>query len=211
MNVSKSKLGKLSLSWYPARVAPRGLFLLLAVVWFILPLPTSLAGGPSYKKELKKWTRHDEVYQREDLYASIHWTATLQSADFLRTKVEEIIRIYDYDPAKAREVRQAELEKFGRYVSFYVSFYGYQYQFSDLSQKRNGWKLTLDVDGRQYEPVRFEKLDTRLRPLYQKLYPYSTVWANHYYVYFPKPDDFDRASRVALSVRGPLANSTLLW
>lgn len=185
-------------------------FVLVLFLGVFLWQPQTQAASPKkiYKKALKKWSRQQEVYQREDFYVSIDWTATYQSPEFVEAKASRMNQIYDFRGEKARDVLLKEQEKFSKYTGFYVAFYTYQYRFSDLNSKGNGWKLYLEANGERYEPVKIEALK-RLRPLYQTLYPYSNLWSRHYYIYFPKVNA--APSDIKLKVTGPLGYSTLSW
>lgn len=185
-------------------------FIVLAFVFCLVPVPDSQAEKFNYKRELKKWTRSDEVYQRDDFYASLSWSATYQGPRFVRAKVRKMAEIYDDGAERTEHILNAELNKFSRQAGFYVSFYAYNGHYADLSQKRNGWRLTLWVNGRRYEPDKFEKF-TKVRPLYQELYPYSNQWSRHYYVYFPLPVSDLEGAAFELRIRGPTGESSLRW
>lgn len=170
--------------------------------------PPAYARAPSYKKILKKYTRHNEVYQREDIYASISWHVTWQADEFLQAKVAKIAKIYRHDENEKESQRRSEQGKFGDFESFFVSFYSYDFKNADLSRSTENWQLTLSVDGEEFSPVRIEKVGT-LSPLKQVLFPYSNLWARHYFVYFPKVASYGK--KIELRVDGPYGHSALTW
>jgi len=181
---------------------------LLIILLAVLIFPTNLFAKSAYKKELQRWTRQEEVFQGPDFYASINWAATYQSPSFLKAKIEKMSKMFEYSPQKKIEVATEEQNKYGDYYSFFVSFYSYQYKYSDIFDKKSAWEIYLEVDGKRYKPVKHENL-SRVTPLYQKLYPYSNIWSRHYYVYFPKTDSQD--SPLKLIVTGPQGKSELNW
>lgn len=191
----------------------------LIAVWFLSALLVLASGqahaksarhkeDKTYTKILKKWTQSDEVYQREDFYASLKWFATLQNAAMINARVDLLSHIYEYDFAKSEALRAQEHKKFDDVIAFYVSFYAYDYKTDDLARDKNDWKLFLEVDEQKVVPLRIEKV-SRVSPVEQSLYPYSNAWAQHYYVYFPKPKI--SYSSIRLSVFGPAGKSSLVW
>jgi hypothetical protein len=180
-----------------------GFFLFL---FFLSPL--AHAKNP-YKKAVKKWTREHEVYQREDFYTSLKWFATLQSDDFIAAKAQEMAQIYEYDGSQHQAYLKKELDQHQPYLSFFVSFYGYDYNNSDISNEKSDWKIQVEVNGERYEPVKIVKID-KLKPLHQRLYPYANLWSRHFFIYFPKPAGAD-SSQVRLLMNGPFGNDELIW
>lgn len=175
----------------------------------ILSLSPFVHAKNPYKKAIKKWTRDNEVYQREDFYASLKWFATLQSDDFIVAKAQEMAKIYEHDAGQTQIYLKKEMDQHHPYLSFFVSFYGYDYNNSDISNEKAGWKLHVEVNGERYEPTKIVRID-KLKPLHQRLYPYSNIWSRHFFVYFPKPAGAD-ASQVKLLVNGPFGNDELIW
>lgn len=159
-----------------------------------------------YRKAFKKWTKSDELYQREDFYASMAWHVTYLSPGFLSTLVDEVARIYDYSPAETDKYRREVMQKFGDNSVFFVSFYGYDYKASDISKKDSVWKLRLETADSRDEPEKIE-LIKKPDPLLTQLYNYIRPWARHYYVYFPQVD----APTVKLKVNGPHSQGELTW
>lgn len=163
----------------------------------------------SYRKAFKSVTRHDEVYQREDFYASMTWHASHLSSDFLAAQVEEVARIYDWSPSEKEKYASTQQTKFSNYTVFFVSFYAYDYKTSDLSDNDSIWSLKLEVGGQRYEPVKFEAV-SRPTPLDIQLYPYINSWSRHYFVFYPKFTSDERGDLI-LKISGPHAQDSLSW
>lgn len=165
---------------------------------------------PSYNRILKKWTRHDDLYQRDDFYASLVWKATFLSDAVLQAQIEKIAKIYDHDAEKLAEAQAEQNKRFAGKVGFYVSVYTYDFKSADLNDPRNEWLVQMEVDSKKYRSEKIEKLG-KLTPMYQKLYPYSDIWSRQYLVYFDKPENFDGATKIKLSLNGPEAKGVLEW
>ena len=162
-----------------------------------------------YNKEFKRWTREEQLYQRPDFYASITWTVTFLSPKFIEALGDEIARIYDHSAREKSEYHRENLAKFDELTPFFVSFYAYDRNTMDLTQKYPSWKVRLVVNGRRYDAVRVEKI-AKPDVLTVTLFPYVKAWANHYYLYFPKVD-LTGTTQFELSVDGPYAKGRLSW
>lgn len=163
----------------------------------------------AYRKAFKNVTRYDEIYQREDFYASLTWYATHLSDEFLAAQIEEVARIYDWSPSEKEKYADEQRAKFSNYTVFFVSFYAYDYKTSDLSKKDSVWSLKLETGGQRYEPVKFEAV-SRPTPLDIQLYPYINPWSRHYLVYYPKFSSAPKGD-LMLRVSGPYAQGSLAW
>jgi hypothetical protein len=177
---------------------------------FLVILASASVEARSYNSILKKWTRHDDLYQRDDFYASLVWKATLLNDAVLQAQIEKIAKIYDHDNVKIAEAQAEQNKKFAGQVGFYVNMYTYNFKSADLNDPRNEWLVQMEVNGEKYRSEKIEKLG-KLTPMYQKLYPYSDIWSRQYLVYFEKPQNFDEATQVRLSLNGPEAKGILAW
>jgi hypothetical protein len=162
-----------------------------------------------YRKALKTWSRSDELYQRQDFYASMKWDVTYFSPDFFAAQVDEVARIYDSSPAENAKYGNDQHAKFGGFTIFFVSFYGYDYKNSDLAKKNSVWTLRMEVGGERYDPVKFESVN-KPTPLDRQLYPYINTWARHYFVYFPKISVLNPGD-LKLKINGPYSQGSLSW
>ena len=162
-----------------------------------------------YKKAIKTWTHSDELYQRDDFYASMIWHVTYLSLKFLSAQTGEISAIYEYSESeRARYVREQQ-NRFGGYDVFFVSFYGYDYKTADLGNKDSIWQLRLEAGSRRVAPVKFEELK-KPTPLDIQLYPYINTWSHHYFVYFPKTSGLG-TGELKLKINGPYSNGEFVW
>ncbi|MBF0104502.1 MAG: hypothetical protein HQM16_04150 [Deltaproteobacteria bacterium] len=185
-----------------------GFVVLVLFLFFLFIFPASLSAKNIYKKQLRASSRTKEVYQRDDLFASVRWHVTYQTPEFVQAKAEKMAKFYKYEGQKKQDLIQAERAKFDAYTAFYISFYAYDYKYADISNQDNHWKLYLEADGERFEPVKFERIE-KVTPLYEVLYPYSNVWSRHYYVFFPKLNT--DSLPVKLIVTGPTGSSELKW
>jgi len=183
--------------------------LLFCILFSFIIFPSDLYAKKSYKRVLKSWTRQKEVYGRDDFYACMKWFVTYQSNEFVNSKIDKVTGMYKYSDQKAGQFLQAEKEKYDGYYGFYISFYAYDYRYSDLSAKDSVWELQLEVDGKQMSPAKIKKISS-LTPFYRSLYPYSNVWSRHYIVYFPKKTKISNPP-LTLSINGPFGHSSLKW
>lgn len=180
----------------------------LLIVFLVLPSHAWFKKSP-YKKALKQNTRGEQLYQRPDFYASVVWTATRLDEVFLQDLSDEIARIYDHTPAEKHSYYRGNLEKLEGYMPFFVSFYAYERNKRDLTQKYPSWKVRLVANGRRYDPVKVEKI-AKPDVLEALLFPYVKPWAEHYYIYFPKVH-LSGGTGVVLTVHGPHAKGQLVW
>lgn len=182
--------------------------LILCILPILQPSHAWFKKNP-YTKEVKGHTRTDELYQRSDFYASISWTATLLDETFLQVITDEVGRIYDYRPAEKNSYYQDNLKRYEEGTVFFLSFYAYEKNVVDLTQKYPTWKIRLEVDGKRYDPIRVQKIG-KPDVLTALLFPYVKPWANHYYLYFPKLN-LGESHGVTLTVDGPNAHGKLVW
>ena len=181
----------------------------LLVFLFVIPPSFAHTKKSSYHKAFKRWNRHQELYQREDFYASISWNVVLLSDSFLDSMADEVARIYNYGPEESDHYLRGQKEKYGGHPSFFVSFYAYDPTSSDLSVEKTVWKIRLLVDGKRFEPVRVDKISSPT-PLDKVLFSFIRPWADHYYLHFPEVD-LENAQDVSLTIHGPNAKGSLDW
>jgi hypothetical protein len=183
----------------------------LSCAVLVLFSPGAFAAAPksAYKKVVKTWTHEDELYQRDDFYASMKWHVTYLSSEFQAGQNEFVAAVYDYSPAeKAKFVRERQ-NRFGGYTAFFVSFYGYDYKTADLAAKDSIWRLRLDAGGREVAPVKFEEIK-KPTPFDAQLYPYINTWSRHYFVFFPRTSGLV-PGEVKLKINGPNSRGELAW
>lgn len=184
---------------------------LFIVTFFLLvtSIPQNSYAKNHYKSTLKEWTREEEVYGRDDFYASMKWIATFQSAAYLKSKINKLTTIYGYSGQDLQELISKEQTPCLDNYCFYVSFYAYDRKNGDLASKDGDWKLSLDVNGRKIKPTKIEKV-SKITAYHRALFPYSNIWSRHYLISFPKTTKQD-STPVTLSIRGPFGKSQLEW
>jgi hypothetical protein len=181
----------------------------ILLLLFCFLLPSSSWAKFNYKKPLKKWTRQNEVYQREDFYASMLWTATFHSKEFLHAKVEKISGFYDYNDSQKQNLMNEELSKIEDEMVFFVSVYTYNYRDANLTLDSNAWEILATVQGQAVKPKTVKRIK-KPSPTQLSLYPYINLWSNHYMITFPKPISGD-VRNIELSLKSPFAKDTFVW
>lgn len=160
-----------------------------------------------YKKELKKYTKSAEMYQRQDFHANIIWKVTYQAPEFLQAKAKKIAKTYKLSAQEEADIYAKQKQQFGKSVNFFVSFYSYDRNTTNLSVKDNKWKLYLVKDGKRFEPKHIRE-KSNLSPIEKSLFPYVDHWSKAYYVSF----DLETISYpFELQVMSPEGHSKLLW
>ena len=160
-----------------------------------------------YEKSLKKFTRENERYQRKDFHASLKWHATHLHSDYLKIEAEFLKRIYDLSDAEKNNHLSKQIQNSKNKTIFFVSFYSYEFENSDLSAEKSGWKLKLVSGGKSYSPLSIKKIP-KSTPLLKKKFPYIDIWSRNYYIEFPK---VDAQNHLILKVNGPFGHDDLHW
>lgn len=117
--------------------------------------------------------------------------------------------LYDLSDSEQEDFLNELTRKQDGAVFFFVAFYNYDRHFDDLANPRAKWDLRLQAGGRDFAPLRLEKVN-RPNPLERLFYPYLDSWSRGYYVWFPAEAANDEAP-YTLSVHGPFAASKLVW
>ncbi len=172
---------------------------------------TALARGrisQSHNKNLKTWTRQDEVYQREDFHASLKWHATWLSGDFLIAWAHEQAKIYDLDPVAEANFLEDLQKQYSGVDAFFVSFYSYSFIESDLSNPKAVWKMSLETADENVLPAKIEKL-SKPTSYHKRIFNYIDTWSSCYFVTFPKSQNRDQD--LHLKINGPTGKGQLQW
>lgn len=171
----------------------------LLVLILVTPPTAGLHACDSYKKILKKWTRHDTVYVVDNLEARLDWNATYLSREFQAAQAEKIARLREEVPEEVRA---------DRYDEFFIGAYAGSSAWSGFGKDANDWSLVLEVAGRPpVRPLRFERIPTG--QMEKILYPYLDKWDQAYRVRFPK--SITAGERFRLRMTGLPARSELVW
>ena len=177
---------------------------------FFLFLALSLnVQAASYKSILKKITRKDQVYQKQDLKANIIWNVSPLTDELIAAQTNRYAKAYDPQPAEKAKFQSDLLAKRGGESLFFVSFYSGDRKYGDLSNPKAKWELRFESQGEALAPSRIEKINSP-NPVELMLYPYLTPWSRGYYVWFPI-DSSRLTSPFLVSLHGATASSTLDW
>ncbi len=164
-----------------------------------------------YKKSYKIWTRSDEVYQREDFHASFKWHATQLSDAFLEAWASEYAKIYDLSAEQNQSFLNDLQKKYTDFDVFFVVFYSYNHQESDLSKNNSIWQLNLASEFEKRSPVKIEKL-SKPSSYDKHIFRDLDTWSTGYFVYFPKSTHTpDQTHPLQLSIHGPTGHGDLSW
>ncbi len=192
--------------WIPAFAGMTIKLLLLATFLFS---PLTVQAKSSYLKILKKLSRGGEVYQSQDLRASIIWQASPVTNELIFAQTNRYAKSYDPQPAEKENFQKDLFTKRGNETLFFISFYSGDRKYGDLSNPKAKWDVRLKMNGEMFTPSRIEKINSP-NPLDLLLYPYLTPWSHGYYVWFPM-DSSRLNAPFSLSVHGALTKSTLKW
>ncbi|MCP5464978.1 MAG: hypothetical protein H7A33_08145 [Deltaproteobacteria bacterium] len=162
----------------------------------------------SYKKSLKEHVRKDEAYGRPDFYASLSWQAVWLSPAMQAAQSDLVRKIYKHTPDKHANFTKTHLLNLQGHPVFFVSFYSYDPAESNLAHKNSVWKLSLQSQGRTWQPEHIQKV-SKLDSLQHMLYPFADVWSKFFLVHFPK--NLDLSQPFTLRVDGPHGKSELKW
>lgn len=165
-------------------------------------LAAPLYARDSYKKILKKWTRHDTVYVVDNLEARLDWNATYLSREFQAAQAEKIAQLREDASAVGAGLPRPA------YDEFFIGAYAGSSAWSGFGKDANDWSLVLEVAGRPpVRPLRFERIPTR--QMEKILYPYLDKWDQAYLVRFPK--SIAEGDKFTLRMTGLPARSELVW
>lgn len=176
----------------------------------LLAIPGQAKKDKEYLSVLHQWTRHGEVYSKQDLAAGILWDATNLNTEMTGAQA----KIYAKKYALSESDRNTKWDALnsankGR-PAFFVSFFSNDKKFYDLTKPDHGWQVTLENNGRKYQPVSIEKVK-RPSPETRLYFPYLTHWSIGYWVYFPVGALQNGESNFSLDLRNPNFHSTLHW
>lgn len=169
----------------------------------------SSAHASPYKKALKKWTRSDTTYRTTDLIEIVGLKATLLSDEMIAAQARLHAKIYHLGASDELAVSQKLETKRGSGALFFVSFYGGERRFAELTNSKSGWDMRLTVGSHTYLPEQITKISTPHTPVDLMDYPYLDVWDRGYFVLFPV--SLNSSSHFKLAVYGPEGGARLEW
>lgn len=180
----------------------RSIIFLISTFVFLV---SSCVAPLSYRRSLRQWTRHDNLYSYETLAAEILWHATYLSPEYqatARAKVNEWKKLEPYDmSAQASYLMENEPG------TFLVSIYLPRSYPSITENADNFWEFTLNLpSGEALVPSSIKSV--RITPREERLFPYVNRWSSFYEIKFPV-GNLDRP--FALVLRSAGATSILEW
>lgn len=186
----------------------------IAVFCLLITLTASLSSSIAYSKAkpekiIKKATRSDSYFAKQDLKAAIIWAATPVTdtiVDAMVAKRAQTFKLGEFDQAT---IQKEILEKRKGQVLFHISFYCGDRKSNNLANAKAKWDLRLTANGNTYEASLIEKTPD-FSPIDSLYFRPFNEWTHGYYVWFPIPVS-DLAEPYSLEVRGVLGHATLSW
>lgn len=187
------------------------------------PVPVSLAEGPreyvpyDYDQIFKRWTRDGRLAAPAEFDDLLTVSATFESWDFrwaygvryaddYRLTVEQRRKFLDESLALARTEHR-----------FYVSLFGPNRRWNDLSRKDSAWVVRLIDDKGNETPASLIKAIQRPGAVERTYFPHTNVWRQVFYVVFPveqadgKPTISKDARWFGLRFAGAQGHADLVW
>ena len=177
------------------------LFKKFVLVFVFLCLP-SFVHAEKFKTVLHKFHRHGEVYNHDNIHASLIFDALYFSEELKEAYVKEIAKMYAWDEERALSFRQ-ELNL--KPNQFYVFIFTYQKEWNDLEKKDSSLEINLIQDNNVLEATQIEKIK-KIPPRDRKLLTFLNRWGTLYKVTFPS---FQTSSPFQLRMTGVAGESTL--
>ncbi len=163
-----------------------------------------LISESEYTSRVQKMTQQDRQY--DGFSALLDVRATLLSPEVALGQVDQLARLYQYDPDKySREKTDAE-NKLKKSTQIFLSFFVPDRRHDDLNRGSSKWKIFLDSGGKRYEGSA-AKLKMVLAEV-QALYPDHTRWGTPYLVTFPVSANLIGPG-AQLTLTGPVSSVTL--
>jgi len=180
---------------------------IVVITCVLLVSSFGFAKSPSYEKDLKRWTRHGQVYAWDNFEARLIWNATYLSDDFRASQRQKLAGLYEWtDGELSRHVRE-DGEESRRMDVFILSIYAGSSEFPEVGKEDGKWRAVLETNGgRVVESEKFER--TPITQVERTLYPYLDKWSQLYRVSFPKSLHGDS---FRLRLTGMPARSELVW
>lgn len=187
------------------------------------PDPVTLSEGPreyvatDYDSVLKRWTREETLILFDELERALTVTATFETWDFRWAYTIRYAQDYRLTiPQRQRLLSQA-LNETRKEHEFFVTLYGAQQRFNDLTEADTAWIVRLiDDTGNETAPAEIEAV-RKPTILERRYYPYVTVWRKAFRIRFPttgasgKPSIATKAQWMGLRFAGAWGNFDLVW
>lgn len=186
------------------------------------PNPVSLAEGPreyvatDYDTVLKRWTREETLILFDELERALTVTATFETWDFRWAYTVRYAQDYRLTIPQRQRLLSKALEETRTEHEFFVTLYGAQQKFNDLTAPDTAWIVRLiDETGNETAPAQIESV-RKPTILERRYYPYVTVWRKAFRIRFPVagangPTIAPNAKWFGLRFAGAWGNFDLVW
>jgi hypothetical protein len=173
--------------------------------------PNREVTAEDYDDVLKRWTRHDTVYQGLDSKLFVH--ATFMSPEFRRAFALRHTEVYGPGSEEtAVLITNPEAEE---QLEFFFSASTSSPQWNDFDKENSIWRVTVEGDDHE----RVDGKVRRIRPSANMriIFPYISDYAKTYVVRFPRTTPSQKAVITAstrefdLKVSSALGQATLSW
>ncbi len=170
-----------------------------------LPMPAGvqeLSPG-DYEKLTDRKTQRIEIY--EGLHNKMTVSATWLDSEMSNGTLSHSARLAQWQESKYKEERYKVVARHTDRTEFFVSFYTPERKLADLANKKNLWKIYLDVNGQ-----RFEGTATKVKQLLteiQAIYPQHNRWSTPFIVSFPVSTALTENKEATLTMTGAVGSA----
>lgn len=185
----------------------RKIFFILSLVFFAIPL---FASEPlSFKKALQKYHRQGQNFNPSTFHDNISWHVIYKSSEFREAVAYKYAKDYRLSEEELKSRLWDEAQETAKGPEFILIVYTYSKSWNDLDSKESVWKLRLEGNNKQFDPLSITSF--KPTPLETSMYPYMDPWTKAYSAIFPKEAESILAGDFSLSVFGVKGKSTLKW
>src|SRR5262245_56396245 len=184
------------------------IFFLLALL-LLFPTGSRADDDLSFGQALKKYHRHGEFFNSQNLHASIVWDVVYKSDEFREAMARRYAKAYRLTEAELNARIAQEKEEARRGPEFMVVLYTYDRKWNDLAKPDTIWRVRLETGNESYEPVKVTEI--KPTPLDQTFYPFMETWTHAYTVLFPSGSLSTDRQDFRLAIFGIKGHETLSW
>jgi len=163
----------------------------------------------SFKKALKKYHRHGENFNASTFHDNITWDAIYKSPEFREASAYKYAKDYRLSDEELKSRLWNESQEAAKGPEFILLVYTYSKAWNDLDSKQSVWKLRLEGEGKQFEPLSITAF--KPTPLDTSMYPFFDPWTKAYSVLFPLEAYEVLDGDFSLAIFGAKGKSTLRW
>lgn len=172
-----------------------------------MPMPAGIQElSPSdYEKLIDRKTQRVEIY--EGLQNKLTVAATWLDSEMSNGTLSHSARLAQWQEPKYKEERYKVVSRHTDRTEFFVSFYTPERKLADLANKKNLWKIYLDIGGQ-----RFEGTATKVKQMFteiQAIYPQHDRWSTPFIVSFPVSTALTENKEATLTMTGAVGSAQL--